>query len=99
MDAITYILSKRYVDEVIAGAGSLQGKSAYEIAVEQGFEGSETDWLKSLEGESPHIGENGNWFLGDVDMGVTAAPDLEGYFNENNLIPLTKNEILEICKI
>lgn len=99
MDVVTYILSKRYVDEVIAGAGSLQGKSAYEIAVEQGFEGSETDWLKSLEGESPHIGENGNWFLGDVDMGVTAAPDLEGYFNENNLIPLTKNEILEICKI
>lgn len=99
MDAITYILSKRYVDEVIAGAGSLQGKSAYEIAVEQGFKGNETDWLKSLEGESPHIGENGNWFLGDVDMGVTAAPDLGGYFNENNLIPLTKNEILEICKI
>lgn len=99
MDAITYILSKRYVDEVIAGAGSLQGKSAYEIAIEQGFEGSEADWLKSLEGESPHIGENGNWFLGDVDMGVTAAPDLEGYFNENNLIPLTQNEILEICKI
>jgi hypothetical protein len=99
MDVVTYILSKRYVDEVIAGAGSLQGKSAYEIAVEQGFEGSETDWLKSLEGESPHIGENGNWFLGDVDMGVTAAPDLEGYFNENNLIPLTQNEILEICKI
>lgn len=99
MDVVTYILSKRYVDEIIAGAGSLQGKSAYEIAIEQGFEGSEADWLKSLEGESPHIGENGNWFLGDVDMGVTAAPDLEGYFNENNLIPLTKNEILEICKI
>ena len=85
MDVVTYILSKRYVDEIIAGAGSLQGKSAYEIAIEQGFEGSEADWLKSLEGESPHIGENGNWFLGDVDMGVTAAPDLEGYFNENNL--------------
>jgi hypothetical protein len=99
MDVVTYILSKRYVDEVIAGAGSLQGKSAYEIAIEQGFEGSEADWLKSLEGESPHIGENGNWFLGDVDMGVTAAPDLEGYFSKNNLIPLTKNEILEICKI
>lgn len=99
MDAITYILSKKYVDEVIAGAGSLQGKSAYEIAVEQGFEGSETDWLKSLEGESPHIGENGNWFLGNVDMGVAATPNLEGYFNEKNLIPLATSEILEICTI
>lgn len=98
MDITSYILSKKYVDEVISGAGSLQGKSAYEIAVEQGFEGSEAEWLKSLEGESPHIGENGNWFLGDVDLGVVASPDLNGYYNENDLVPLTIDEILAICK-
>lgn len=97
MDITSYILSKKYVDEVISG-GSLQGKSAYEIAVEQGFEGSEAEWLKSLEGESPHIGENGNWFLGDVDLGVVASPDLEGYYNENDLVPLSPDEILAICK-
>lgn len=98
MDVLAYIMSKKYVDQVVSGMGSLQGKSAYEIAVEQGFSGTEAEWLKSLEGETPHIGENGNWFLGDVDTGINASPDLEGYYNENNLIPLTKNEILEICK-
>ena len=24
-------------------------------------------------GESPHIGENGNWFIGDLDTGVPAS--------------------------
>ncbi len=33
-----------------------RGKSAYEIAVDNGFKGSETDWLESLRGES---GQNG----------------------------------------
>lgn len=43
------------------------GKSAYEIAVENGFQGSVEEWLMSLKGISPHIGENGNWFIGDID--------------------------------
>jgi hypothetical protein len=99
MDITTYILTKKYVDTVISGAGSLQGKSAYEIAVENGFQGTEKEWLESLKGVSPHIGENGHWFLGDIDTGVIASPNLDGYYNENNLIPLTTKEILEICKM
>ena len=34
-----------------SGSGS-DGKSAYEIAVEQGFEGTEAEWLESLKGAS-----------------------------------------------
>ena len=98
MDVKSYILAKSYVDTVISGSGALQGKSAYDIAVEQGFQGNEKEWLKSLEGISPHIGDNGNWFLGEIDTGVLAAPDLSGYFSEQNLIALSKDEILEICK-
>lgn len=98
MDIKSYILAKKYVDTVIAGAGSLQGKSAYEIAVEQGFKGTEQEWLDSLKGTTPSIGDNGNWFIGDVDTGVLAEPDLSGYFNAANLIALTAEEILEICK-
>ena len=98
MDITTYILAKKYVDSVLSGAGTLKGDSAYEIAIKNGFQGSESEWLKSLEGATPHIGENGNWFLGDEDLGVTAAPDLGGYFSEANLNALTKEEILEICK-
>lgn len=98
MNITSYILAKKYVDATISGIGALQGKSAYEIAVENGFQGSESEWLISLEGTTPHIGENGNWFLDNIDTGVLAAPDLSSYFNEQNLTALTKDEILEICK-
>lgn len=98
MDITAYILAKKYVDAALSNAGALQGKSAYEIAVEQGFQGSETEWLESLEGITPHIGENGNWFFGNEDSGVIAAPNLSGYFSEENLIALSHEEILEICK-
>ena len=98
MDITTYILAKKYVDSVLSGAGALKGESAYDIAVKNGFQGSEVEWLNSLEGTTPHIGENGNWFLGEEDLGIIAAPDLGGYFSEANLTALSKEEILEICK-
>ena len=44
----------------IAGGGVGEpGKSAYEIAVEHGFEGSEEEWLASLKGEQGPPGERG----------------------------------------
>lgn len=54
-------------------SGALSGKSAYEIAVAQGFKGSEGEWIASLvgsEGDSAYIGENGNWWVGSRDTGV-----------------------------
>lgn len=79
MDLVTYALLKKYVKASIAGAGAIQGndgKSAYQIAVEKGFSGSEEEWISSLAGtpgETPRIGENGNWFIGAVDTGVKAG--------------------------
>lgn len=35
------------------------GESAYEIAVREGFEGSETEWLESLKGEQGPAGKDG----------------------------------------
>ena len=64
MDLVTLALAKKFVS---SGAGSgtsapgQDGKSAYEIAVENGFEGTEKEWLSSLQGEdgySPTIIEN-----------------------------------------
>lgn len=98
MEITAYILAKKYVDAALSGAGALQGQSAYDIAIKNGFKGSEQEWLKSLEGVTPHIGENGNWFIDDQDTGILAAPNLNGYFSEANLTALTKEEILEICK-
>ena len=52
------------------GKNGTDGKSAYEIAVENGFEGTEEEWLESLQGEDGERGDRGTyWFSG------TAAPD------------------------
>ena len=90
MDIITYILCKKYTDSAVSQSG-LAGKTAQEIAKENGFIGSEKEWLKSLEGDSPYIGENGNWFIGETDTGVQASAD-------TNIVSLTEKEILELLK-
>ena len=61
-----------------------RGKSAYEVAVENGFSGTETEWLASLKGatgapgangkdgengKTPYVGDNGNWYIGADDTG------------------------------
>lgn len=48
--------SVQQVTELIPGA---DGKSAYEIAIENGFEGTETEWLDSLQGEDGVDGKDG----------------------------------------
>lgn len=45
--------------------------SAYALAKKHGFVGTEAEWLKSL---GPHIGSNGNWWIGEEDTGVLADP-------------------------
>ena len=83
MDLITLAMAKKYVRESLAGAGALKGDkgdpglSAYETAVKNGFSGSEADWLASLKGkngETPRIGEDGKWYVGNQDTGVVATP-------------------------
>lgn len=41
------------------GGGGASGKSAYDIAVDNGFEGSEEDWLESLKGKDGAKGDQG----------------------------------------
>ena len=63
----------------LGGGSGTAGKSAYEIAVDNGFVGTETEWLESLKGSdgnngtTPHIDETTkNWFIGDTDTGILA---------------------------
>ena len=46
MSDLNLKIIKDYVDKKVAGA--LTGKSAYEIAVEQGYEGTEEEWLSEM---------------------------------------------------
>lgn len=51
-------LAKAYVRKTLEGQGALKGKdgkSAYQIAVDNGFVGTEQEWLASLKGEPGEI--------------------------------------------
>lgn len=75
------------------GAQGVQGKSAYEVAVQEGFNGSSADWLTSLKGADGVIGVDGlsayelavqQGFVGTVDawlaslVGADGAPGADG---------------------
>lgn len=132
MDIVSHILSKKYIEDSLQGAGALKGKSAYEIACDNGFKGTPAEWLATLQGDTPTIGPSGTWIIGDYDTGVIASPSLAGYATEDfvksqmenldlaeyatktyvqdlieqlempegtiNMIALTTDEILAICK-
>ncbi len=83
MDITSYILSKKYVEDTLAGAGAVKGKSAYEIACENGFKGTPSEWLASLRGDTPQIGSSGTWVINGVDTGVLASPSIAGYATED----------------
>jgi hypothetical protein len=95
MDIVTYILSKRYIDDSLAGAGAIKGKSAYEIACDNGFKGTPTEWLESLKGDTPQISAQGTWIIGDIDTGIIASPSLAGYATEE-FVKSMINEIPEV---
>lgn len=88
IDVVTLALARKYVDKTVAGMDTLTGKSAYEIAVDNGYEGTEKEWLESLVGVSgltPYIGINGNWWLGEEDTGTPAAGDYEVIDNKPSI--------------
>ena len=58
------------------GADGTNGKSAFEIAVENGFIGTETEWLESLKGKDGTVGPQGEQGPPGKD-GVT--PDMSEY--------------------
>ena len=89
-------------------SGELSGKSAYDIAVSQGFEGSEEEWIESLrgvagdngaDGSTPYIGENGNWWIGDTDTGVSSiAQNGLSIYAVPSFIGKTPTEIQEMTE-
>lgn len=52
-------IKEEIAKEVTVGAKGEDGKSAYQIALDEGFEGSETDWLASLKGKDGKDGIDG----------------------------------------
>jgi hypothetical protein len=64
-----------------------KGDSAFQVAINNGYSGTESEWLMALVGASgkdgkngttPRIGDNGNWWIGEVDSGVKAQGERGG---------------------
>lgn len=73
------IYTKVEIEEKIAtgefkGQDGIDGKSAYEIAVEKGFKGTEEEWLLSLKGDKGEQGIQGE----KGDKGDTGEQGLQG---------------------
>ena len=58
MDLMTLCLIQQVSNSVAKLEASSRGKSAYELAVDNGFSGTVEEWLESLNGITPHIGIN-----------------------------------------
>ena len=76
LDLVAYKASKKYVDDTLIGAGALKGekgdpgavgKSSYDIAVDNGFIGTETEWLESLKATDGKDGVTPNLTIGTVE--------------------------------
>ena len=56
-------VSEKYTKDSLAGAGALKGDpgdSAYQVAVDNGYQGTEEDWLLSLKGDKGDQGDPGD---------------------------------------
>lgn len=66
-----------YIDELKSGGTQgPPGKSAYEIAVENGFEGTEQEWLESLKGKDGADGKDGVSVVNATSDGVNIIFEL-----------------------
>jgi len=53
---------------------------------------------KGADGATPHIGDNGNWFIGETDTGVSAAGDGSGGGDSDTDKDATSDEITDVVK-
>ena len=61
------------------GKDGVDGKSAYQIWLDNGHTGTEADFLEWLKGDTPtvEINEDGYWVINGVDTGVKARADVK----------------------
>lgn len=73
-------VSEKYTKDSLEGAGALKGdpgKSAYEVAVDEGYSGTEEEWLASLVGPQGEKGTDGDkgdkGDKGDMGIGIPSG--------------------------
>ena len=93
-------ISDKVLEQVEAGTKGEDGKSAYQIAVDEGFEGSETDWLASLKGADGRNGIDGiNGTNGkDGTNGINGKTPVKGvdYFTQAEIQQIENNAATKV---
>lgn len=99
IDLVTLALAKNYTEAAVAGAGGIKGedgKSAYQIAVENGFVGTEAEWIASLKGEKGADGKNYQVeIIESTETTVELQPNKFYKFGEVTELNLTLAEITD----
>lgn len=85
-----------YIKNKPTTTNGIDGKSAYELAVDNGYSGTIQQWLDSLKGQdgtngtngiTPHIDQTtGNWFIGETNTGVKASFSSESAASEGTTL-------------
>lgn len=98
---ITLTDDSTFVYSVINGRDGIDGKSAYELAVENGFKGSEQEWLESLRYDhSDEFKQLAEQVKQDANSAADSATKAENAMNEastnaQNAITTTKNNAVK----
>ena len=76
----------------LSGAQGIQGLSAYQVAVQHGFEGTEDEWLISLKGEKGETGPKGD--KGDTgEKGEKGDPGSDASVTKQNVEAVLTGDI------
>ena len=83
-------LYQQLLQKIQSASKGLDGKSAFEIAVEHGFVGTETEWLESLRGADGKDGLPGKDGKNGVDGKDGITPDMSSYATKTDIAELQK---------
>ena len=72
-----------------SGADGADGKSAYQIALDNGFVGSQSEWLASLKGDKGEKGDTGEQGIQGIqgEKGDTGVPGKDGKDGKDGITP------------
>lgn len=91
---------KTKLETMRIGTDGRDGKSAYEIARENGFTGTKEEWLLSLKGEKGDKGENGlNGRDGQQGLQGVGIKNIQLAENGGLRITLTNNQVFETASV
>ena len=83
------------VFDFVGGASGVNGKSAYEVAVANGFEGTETEWLASLKGNKGDTGLSGANGQDGTSVSITSVSE-SGSDSGSNVVTFSDGKTLTI---